>query len=97
MHIIHTGHGWYICTCARLHVQLCLLFCISETAGRIALKLGVWLESHGLGVLQKSRVGYINTCKRAAVPPFLYLGNEWADCAETCMVRDPLARRFTKV
>ena len=27
---------------------------------------------------------------------FPYLGNGWRDCAEICMVRDPLAMRFTQ-
>ena len=34
---------WHICTCARANVPL---FRISETAGQIALKFGVWLETH---------------------------------------------------
>ena len=51
-----------------LHVRTCRcapFFLISETAGRIVLKFGVWLETHYLGVLQKSRVAYNNTCRRA--------------------------------
>ena len=32
------------------------------------------------------------------MPPFLYLGNGWADCAEIwCVVRDPLASLFANV
>ena len=41
---------------------------------------------------------HVRTCARADVPPFLYLGNGWTDCAEIwCVVRDPLARLFTNV
>ena len=29
-----------------VHVQISSLFRISETAGRIALKFGLWLETH---------------------------------------------------
>ena len=31
-------------------------------------------------------VGYTCTCARADVPPFLYPGNGWADCAGTYYV-----------
>ena len=55
-----------ICTCALAHVQMCDLH-VSETAVRIALKFGVWLETHYLGVLQKSRAGYTSKCARAHV------------------------------
>ena len=56
-----------ICTRARADMPL---FRILETAGRIALKFGVWLGTHELGVLQTSRVGYICTCARADVHLF---------------------------
>ena len=38
----------YSCTRARAHP-----FCISETAGRIALKFGMWFETHYLSLLQR--------------------------------------------
>ena len=55
-----------------LHVHTCRFapFPISETAGRIALKFDVWLETHYLAVSQKSSVEYIRTCARADVPLF---------------------------
>ena len=38
---------------------------------------------------------HVHNCAPA---PFPYLGNGWTDCAEIyCVVRDPSARRFTKV
>ena len=41
---------------------------------------------------------HVRSSARADVPHFRYLGNGWNDCAEICyVVRDPLARRFTKV
>ena len=40
----YTGQGWG--TSARAHVQMCHLFRISETAGRIAQKFGLWPEAH---------------------------------------------------
>ena len=41
---------------------------------------------------------HVRTCACADVPPFLYIGNGWTDCAEIWFVaRDPLALRFTKV
>ena len=41
---------------------------------------------------------HVLTCARADVAHFSYLGNGWTDCAEIwCVVRDPLARRFTEV
>ena len=45
IHITHVMGGVHLLvrTCARADVPL---FCISETAGRIALKFGVWLETH---------------------------------------------------
>ena len=48
----YIGHGWgtYARTYARVDVPL---FRISETAGRIALKFGMWLETHKQGFLQK--------------------------------------------
>ena len=44
----------HVRTCSRADVPL---FCILETAGQLALKFGVWLETHYLGVLQNSSVG----------------------------------------
>ena len=68
-------------------------FLISGTAGRIAMKFGVWLETNHLRVLLKSREGYICTCARRT--PFPYLGNGGAECAKIwCVVRDPLSTRF---
>ena len=51
----------YTFACVRAHVQMCLTFRISKTAGRIALKFGEWL-SHNLLVAR----GYA-----------LYLRYEW--------------------
>ena len=49
-----------------LHVRTYApLFRILETAVRIALKFGMWLETHWLSVLLKS---ILDTCARAAVP-----------------------------
>ena len=45
----------HVCTRARAGVPH---FRISETARRIALKFGVWLETQWLGVLQKFTAGY---------------------------------------
>ena len=76
------------------------LFRISETAGPIALKFGVLLGSHEIGVLQTSRLGYSCTCEHAHVQMchFPYLRNGWTDCAEIwCVVCDPLAKRFAIV
>ena len=51
---------------AQLHARTCAyLFHISERAGRIALKFGMWLETHQLSILQKLMLG---TCARAAAP-----------------------------
>ena len=36
--ILHRSWVGYISTCARAHVQMYPIFCISETAGRIAVK-----------------------------------------------------------
>ena len=83
-----------ICKCARADV---LLPRILETAGRITLKFGVWLETHYVGILEKSRVGCICTSARADVPTFPHLGNSQTDCAKIWyVVRDPLAGRFTE-
>ena len=74
-------------------VRMCTPFRISETAGRIALKSGLWLETHKLGAFQKLMVG----CRCMCAPLFPYLGNGWTDCAKTwCVVRGPLAMRFTQ-
>ena len=66
MHIkqVMGGVHLHVRTCARADVPL---FRISETAGRIALKFGVLLETHYLGVLRKSMMGHISTCARAHV------------------------------
>ena len=50
IHITHVMGGvhLHVRTRARADVPF---FCISETAGRIALKFGVWLETHYLGAL----------------------------------------------
>ena len=42
---------------ARVHTFRCPLLRISETAGRISLKFGMWLETHTSGFLQKLGVG----------------------------------------
>ena len=60
MHITQPWVG-YICTCARNDAP------DGRAAGRNALKFGVWLETHKLGILQKSRVGtsareYVQMC-----------------------------------
>ena len=64
MHIPQAMGGvhLHVRTCARADMPL---FRISEMVGRIALKFGVLLEVHSLGVLRRSRVGYI--CTRARV------------------------------
>ena len=81
-------------TYARAHVQMCPLFRISETAGRIVLKFGMWIETDCPGLLQKARVRHGCTC----TPSFSFLGNGGTDCAELrYLVKDPLARRFTYV
>ena len=41
--IIKLSFVWHICTCARAHMQL---FRISEMAGPIVLKFGVWSRTH---------------------------------------------------
>ena len=67
-----------------LHVRTCApLFRILGTAGRIALKFGMLLETNQLHSLHKPRIGYICTCARADVPRFPYLGSCLTDCAET--------------
>ena len=57
------------------------IFRISETVGLIALKFGVWLDTHYLGVLQK--YGGIQQHVRT---PFLYLRNGSTDCAKISFV-----------
>ena len=70
-------------------------FRISETAGRIELKFGMWLETHHLGVLQKSRGRYICTCTPAPVQmcPFSYISETAGRIALKicCLVRGSLA------
>ena len=52
----------HVLPCARADVPP---FRISETVGQIALKFGMWLETHQLGVLHNPiRVGYSSTCAR---------------------------------
>ena len=89
--ILHMGGvHLHVLTCVRADVPP---FTYLGNTGRIALKFGMWLESHHQGFLQKLRVGHSCTC----APLFSYLGNGWTDCAEICyVVRDPLAKRFTK-
>ena len=53
---------------------MCLLFSISETAGRIALKFGLWLETHQLGILQELLVGYLQVHVRTCAPLFRISG-----------------------
>ena len=53
---------------------------LGYTAGRIALKFGMWLETRKLGILIKLRVGHSCTCARAH--PFSALMDRWLDCAE---------------
>ena len=53
------GVHLHVRTCARADMPL---FHISEMAGRIALKFGVWLETHQQGVLQNFMVGHSFTC-----------------------------------
>ena len=80
------GHS---CTCAPL-------FHISETAGRIVLKFGMWLETHKLSVLQQLMLGIAHvqlypegTAERVHVRiPFAYLGKGWTVCNEIrCVAR----------
>ena len=93
MHITQVT-GW-----VHLHVHMCAradvpLFGISETARPIALKFGCVVRDPLAWRLKKARVWYICTCTCADLP----LGNGWTDCAEIlCVVRNPLAERFTKV
>ena len=49
----------HVCMCTRADVPL---LPISETAEPIALKFGLRLETHQLGVLQKLMVGHRCTC-----------------------------------
>ena len=63
-----------------LHVLTCRctpVFLVLGTAGQIALKFGVSLETNYVGVLREPRLGY--TCR---VYPFPCLGNSWTHCAE---------------
>ena len=82
--------------CARPHVPDVPIFRFSETENGNCTEIWhVVRDPLAIGVLQKSRVGYICTCAHAVVPPFPYPQNA---CAEIwCPVREPLARRFTKV
>ena len=69
-------------------------------AWSIVTKFGVCLETKQRCIFHGSCVGYICTCalRTCICTPFPYLGNGWTDCAEMwCVVRDPLARCFTKV
>ena len=76
-------------TCARAYVPL---FRISETAGPIALKFGLWLETHQLGVLQKLMVGYRRTC----APLFRISGTAGRIALKLGVVRGPLAMHCTQ-
>ena len=49
-------------------------FRVLGTAGRTALKFGMWLETHYFGILQKLTVGHRGTCLRAH--PFS-VSREW--------------------
>ena len=69
-------------------------FRISETAGRLALKFGMCLETHKPSVLQKLMVGYRYTCARTH--PFPYLGNGETDCAEIWCGLGITTNRFTQ-
>ena len=46
-----------------VHVQIFPRFFTPGTDGRIAVKFSVWLETNYLGVLPKSRAGYICACE----------------------------------
>ena len=100
MHIAHVVDGVHKHVRTNAHAYM-PLFRVSETAGRIELKFGVWLQTAvrarlELGILQKSKVGYICGCARADVSP--YLRNGRTHCAEIwCVGRDPIAGCFTKV
>ena len=78
------------------------LFRISEAAGRIDLKVGMWLETHWISVLQRDplakRFTEVNGRVHVHVrTPFPCLGNSWTDCADNwCVVRGLLAMHFTQ-
>ena len=60
-------HNTQVMAGVHLHVRTCTradvpLFRISEMAGRIALKFGLWLGTHYLNLLQELMLG---TCARA--------------------------------
>ena len=73
-------------------------FHISETAGRIALKFGVWLATHYLGVLQKSRVKYIHLHVRTRADLPIFRTSETAGRIalkfDVWLVTHYIARRF---
>ena len=56
-------HISQIMNVVHLYVRPCvLLFRISGTAGKIAVKFSAWLETHQPYVLHKPKVGCICTC-----------------------------------
>ena len=77
------GIHWQVRTCASL-------FRISETAGRTALKFGVWLGDHWLYVLHVLRVEHIALAYVHHIP-VSYLSNRETLCSENwCVVRHAL-------
>ena len=78
-----------------LHVRTCTpLFQISQTAGRITFKFGLWLGTHWIELYKSQRRG---ASARAHVHTrFPYLANGWADCLQIwCVTSDPLDERLT--
>ena len=77
-----------------MHVQISRVW---ETAGPIALKFGVLLDSLARR-FTKVEGGVNMHVHRCRCAPFPYLGNGLTDCAESWyVVTEALARRFTKV
>ena len=69
----YTGHGSG--TPARAHVQECPLSRISETAGWIALKFGMWFRDTLAGRFTEVK-GEAQQLVRNCIPLFPYLGND---------------------
>ena len=87
--LLHRSWVGYICT---WHVQMCPLFHISETAGRIALKFGMWPDTHQQPKMYPgARWG---TCARAH-PVSMYIpGTAWPIGLKFSVVEDQSAKGF---
>ena len=64
------------------------VFYISGTAGRIVLKLAVWLDTNKVGVFHKWGMGYVCTCTYMCMQT--YLGNGGRIALKFGVVRDTL-------